>query len=233
MTDEALTWSFLELGVDGFVLAGSAPVSAAIVDVASKIPTVAVGGMDLDLPQVDTVVNDNHLGAALAVRHLLEFGHTRIAHLAGPPGVAASRLRIQGYQDTMRAAGLADRVVVEPGNMTEEGGYLAAVRLLGRGDRPTAIFAYNDMSCVGALSAAAALGVRVPEELSLVGFDNSLMARLRALWLTSVDVNSHAMGQQAARALLARIERPGAPGELLLLPPRLEVRGSSGPAPSG
>ena len=116
--------------------------------------------------------------------------------------------------------------------MTEEGGYRAAVRLLSRAERPTAIFAANDLSCIGALSAAAALGVQVPGELSLVGFDNSSLARLRALWLTSVDGAAYAMGEKAARMLLARIEHPDAPRETTLMPPRLEVRGSSGPAPA-
>jgi DNA-binding LacI/PurR family transcriptional regulator len=71
----------------------------------------------------------------------------------------------------------------------------------------------------------------VPGELSLVGFGNSHLARLRALWLTSVDGAAYAMGQRAARMLLARIARPDAPREVTLMPPRLEVRGSSGPAP--
>jgi DNA-binding LacI/PurR family transcriptional regulator len=116
--------------------------------------------------------------------------------------------------------------------MSEEGGYRAAVRLLTRPERPTAIFAANDMSCVGALSAAAELGVRVPEEVSLVGFDNSGLARLRALWLTSVDGAAPTVGQQAARTLLARIARPDEPRRVHLIPPRLEARGSSGPPPS-
>ena len=233
MMDETLTWSFLDLGVDGLVLAGSIPVSQAIIDIASTIPTVAVGGrgLDLDLPHVDVLANDNHLGGTLAVRHLIEFGHTRIAHISGLPSVAG-RLRMQGYQDTMRAAGLGGCVLIETGDMSEEGGYRATVRLLSRPDRPTAIFAANDLTCVGALSAATALGVQVPGELSLVGFDNSVFARLRALWLTSVDGSAYAMGQQAARMLLARIAHPDAPGQTQLLPPRLEVRGSSGPAPS-
>ncbi len=231
MMDETLTWSFLDLGVDGLVLAGSVPVSPTVTDVASKIPTVAVGGMDPGLPHVDVLANDNHLGATLAVRHLLDLGHRRIAHISGLPAAAGSR-RVQGYEDTMRLAGLGAHVLVERGDMTEEGGYRAAVRLLSRTDRPTAIFAANDMSCIGALSAAAALGVRVPGELSLVGFDNSALARLRALWLTSVDGTAYVMGQQAARTLMARIEHPDAPGETQLMPPRLEVRGSSGPAPA-
>jgi DNA-binding LacI/PurR family transcriptional regulator len=232
MMDETLTWSFLDLGVEGLVMAGSIPMSQAIAEAASKIPTVAVGGrgLELDLPRVDVLASDNHLGGTLAVRHLIEFGHTRIAHICGLPSIAG-RLRMHGYQDAMRAAGLEAHI--EAGDMSEEGGYRATVRLLSgsRGAaRPTAIFAANDLTCVGALSAAAALGVRVPEELSLVGFDNSMLARLRALWLTSVDGAAQEMGRQAARMLLARIERPDAPGETRLTPPRLEVRGSSGPA---
>jgi DNA-binding LacI/PurR family transcriptional regulator len=232
MLDETLTWSFIDLGVDGLVLAGSIPMSQVIIDAASQIPTVAVGGrgLDADLPRADILANDNHLGGTLAVRHLIELGHTRIAHIHGLPSVAG-RLRMEGYEDTMRAAGLGDYVHIEAGDMSEEGGYRATVRLLSGQDRPTAIFAANDLTCVGALSAAAALGVRVPEELSLVGFDNSVFARLRALWLTSVDATAFELGQRAARMLLARIERPDTPGETVLVPPRLEVRGSSGPAP--
>jgi DNA-binding LacI/PurR family transcriptional regulator len=236
MLDETLTWSFIDLGVDGLVLAGSIPMSQPIIDAASQIPTVAVGGrgLDVDLPRADILANDNHLGGTLAIRHLVELGHTRIAHIHGLPSVAG-RLRMQGYEDTMRSAGLGAYVRIEAGDMSEEGGYRATVRLLSGirvPDRPTAIFAANDLTCVGALSAAAALGVRVPEELSLVGFDNSVFARLRALWLTSVDATAFELGERAARMLLARIGRPGTPGETVLLPPRLEVRGSSGPAPA-
>ena len=166
MLDETLTWSFIDLGVDGLVLAGSIPMSQAIVEAAGKIPTVAVGGrgLDLDLPRADVLANDNHLGGTLAVRHLIELGHTRIAHISGLPSVAG-KLRMQAYEDTMRAAGLGEHVRIQDGDMSEEGGYRAAVRLLsgaGGTDRPTAIFAANDLTCVGALSAAAALGVRYP-----------------------------------------------------------------------
>jgi DNA-binding LacI/PurR family transcriptional regulator len=222
MLDETLTWSFLDLGVEGLVLAGPTTITSA----AGQIPTVAVGGVHPD--HVDVLAIDDHMGGTLAVRHLLDLGHSRIAHISGLPSAAGSQ-RMQGYQDTMRAVGLG--VLVEPGDMTEEGGYRAAVRLLSRAERPTAIFAANDLSCIGALSAAAALGVQVPAELSLVGFDNSSLARLRALWLTTVDSAAYQMGQHAARMLLARIEHPDAPREVTLMPPRLEVRGTSGPAP--
>ena len=197
--DETLSWSFLDLGVDGLVLAGSVLVSPAVTSVASRIPTVAVGGLDPGLPRVDVLASDNHLGGTLAVRHLIDLGHRRIAHISGLPG-AAGQLRLRGYEDAMRGAGLAADVAA--GDMTEEGGYRAAVQLLSRADRPTAIFAANDLSCTGALSAAAALGIRVPQELSLVGFDNSSLARLRALWLTSVD-GAHARHGPAGRPAAA------------------------------
>jgi DNA-binding LacI/PurR family transcriptional regulator len=233
LMDDTLTWSFLDYGVDGLVLAGSIPLSQAVLSVASTIPTVAVGGrgLDLDLPHVDVLANDNERGAALVVEHLTGLGHTRIAHISGLPSLAG-QLRMQGYQDAMRAAGLGADALLVPGDMSEEGGYRATVELLSRPDRPTAIFAANDLTCVGALSAATALGVRVPAELSLAGFDNSLFARLRALWLTSVDGTAHLMGQQAGQMLLERIEHPAAPAQTRLLPPRLEIRGSTGPVPA-
>jgi DNA-binding LacI/PurR family transcriptional regulator len=233
MMDDTLTWSFLDFGVDGLVLAGSIPLSEAVLSIASKIPTVAVGGrgLDLDLPDVDVLANDNERGARLVVEHLTGLGHTRIAHISGLPSLAG-QLRMQGYEDSMRAAGLGAQVLIDHGDMSEEGGYRSTVRLLSRPDRPTAIFAANDLTCVGALSAATALGIRVPEELSLAGFDNSLFARLRALWLTSVDGTAYQMGQQAGQMLLERIDNPGAPAQIRLLPPKLEVRGSTGPVPA-
>jgi DNA-binding LacI/PurR family transcriptional regulator len=233
MMDDTLTWSFLDFGVDGLVLAGSIPLSEAVLSIASKIPTVAVGGrgLDLDLPDVDVLANDNERGARLVVEHLTGLGHTRIAHISGLPSLAG-QLRMLGYEDSMRAAGLGAQVCIDHGDMSEEGGYRSTVRLLSRPDRPTAIFAANDLTCVGALSAATALGIRVPEELSLAGFDNSLFARLRALWLTSVDGTAYQMGQQAGHMLLQRIENPGAPAQIRLLPPKLEVRGSTGPVPA-
>jgi DNA-binding LacI/PurR family transcriptional regulator len=131
----------------------------------------------------------------------------------------------------MRAHGLAGTAVVEQGDLTEEGGYRAAVRLLSRPQRPTAVFAVNDMTCVGALSAAEECGLRVPRDLSLVGYDNTSLSRLRHLWLTTVDNASHEVGRRAAQRLLERIEEPDRPGEVDLATPYLEVRGTTGPPP--
>jgi DNA-binding LacI/PurR family transcriptional regulator len=174
---------------------------------------------------VDIVANDDEQGARLATEHLIRLGHRHIAHIAGHGAVGEQRRR--SFEATMREHGLADTAVVERGDLTEEGGYRATVRLLSRPKRPTAVFAVNDMSCVGALSAAEESGLQVPRDLSLVGYDNTYLSRLRHLWLTTVDNASHDVGRRAAQRLLDRIENPGRAGEVELATPSLEVRGST------
>jgi len=124
-------------------------------------------------------------------------------------------------------------VQVEPCDATEEGGYRAAVRLLGRPDRPTAIFAANDITCVGAMSAAQELGLQVPHDVSLVGYDNTSLAQIRHLWLTSVDNASAEVGTLASRALLRRIADPLSAATEQLIRPTLRVRGSTATPPPG
>ncbi len=142
-------------------------------------------------------------------------------------------LRRRGYEETMREHGLAAHIQVETGDHTDDGGYRAAVRLLRSPNPPTAIFAVDDLTCLGAQAAAAELGVPVPGRLSLVGYDNSQLARLRSIWLTSVDSVGAEVGRLAACTLAGRIEDPTRPAQLHLLTPSLQVRGSSGRAPDG
>jgi DNA-binding LacI/PurR family transcriptional regulator len=226
--DDSLLEGFLELRVDGLVLVGTMASSPTIVEAASVVPTVVAASRDIILPRVDVIANDDWIGTELAVAHLADLGHTRIAHLGGSLGAVAD-LRKRSYQETMRARGLAEHELIEPCDMTEEGGYRAAVRLLGRGDRPTAIFAVNDITCVGAMSAAQELGLRVPHDVSLVGYDNTSLAQIRHLWLTSVDNASAEVGRRAAGALLRRIAEPTIDEAEQLIRPTLRVRGSTGP----
>jgi DNA-binding LacI/PurR family transcriptional regulator len=230
-TDDALLQGFLELRVDGLVLVGAMASSPTIEEAATTVPTVVAASRDITLPAVDVVANDDWVGTELAVNHLIGLGHRRIAHLAGSRGAVAD-LRRRSYLDTMRANGLADSALLEPCDMTEEGGYRGAVALLTRPDPPTAIFAVNDITCVGAMSAAQQLGLRIPHDVSLVGYDNTSLAQIRHLWLTSVDNASSEVGQLAARALLRRIADPAADRAEQLIRPSLQVRGSTGP-PAG
>ncbi|KOV61868.1 LacI family DNA-binding transcriptional regulator [Streptomyces sp. MMG1121] len=218
---------FVDLGVDGLVLVGTVPDPGELGALARRMPVVVAGAREPLLPGVDVVAGDDERGARLATEHLLGLGHRRIAHLAGHGAVGA--LRRRGFEEAMRAHGAEP--LTEPGDLTEEGGYRGTVRLLSRPDRPTAIFAVNDMASVGALSAAGELGLRVPHDLSVVGYDNTSISRLRHLWLTTVDTAPHEIGRRAARCLLDRFERPGAEGRLRLAAPALEIRGTTGPPP--
>src|SRR6266568_2457076 len=225
---------FVDL-LDGLILAGTQANSPVIAEIASAVPTVTVGWRDIDLPRVDAVANDDLLGATLATRHLIELGHRRIAHISGRVSGTSNvvpKLRQQGYEDTMRACGLGEHIRIDWADFTEDGGYRATVRLLSGPEPPTAIFAVDDLTCVGAQSAASEMNVDVPGRLSLVGYANTKIARLRSIWLTSVDSAGFEAGRLAARTLLARVADPARPAELHLLPPALEVRGSTAPPPT-
>ncbi|MCX4997362.1 LacI family DNA-binding transcriptional regulator [Streptomyces longwoodensis] len=229
---EDLTRTFTDLRVDGLIAVGTLHDPQALRTAAGRVPTVVAGTREPVLPGVDIVAGDDELGARLATEHLIGLGHRHIAHIAGRGAVG--ELRRRSFEATMRQHGLAATATVEQGDLTEEGGYRATVRLLDRPRRPTAVFAVNDVTCVGALSAAEESGLRVPRDLSLVGYDNTSLARLRHLWLTSVDHAGHDVGRRAAQRLLDRIEDPGRPGAVELAAPALEVRGTTAPpAPPG
>ncbi|MET8610496.1 LacI family DNA-binding transcriptional regulator [Streptomyces misionensis] len=214
---------FLDLGVDGLVVVGTVPDAGALGALAHRMPMVVAGAREPQPDGVDVIAGDDERGARLATEHLLDLGHRRIAHLAGHGAVG--ELRRRGFEAAMRARGAEP--LVEPGDLTEEGGYRGTVRLLHRPQRPTALFAVNDMASVGALSAAEELGLKVPRDLSVAGYDNTSISRLRHVWLTTVDTAPHEVGRRAAHCLLDRFDRPGTPGRLHLAAPTLEIRGTT------
>jgi DNA-binding LacI/PurR family transcriptional regulator len=218
--------AFLEMRVDGLVLLSVVPES--LKEAAASVPVVVVG--ERDVVGVDIVVDDDELGASLAVDHLVELGHRRIAHIEGARSTTA-RYRRAGYEKAMHRHGLSAEIVVEAGDFTEDGGYRAARALLRRDRRPTAIFAPNDLVATGALSAADELGMRVPTQLSIVGYDNTHLAAIRHISLTSVDQPRRDMGRVAAEMLTARIGDPARVARQNLVVPHLVVRSTTGPAP--
>lgn len=220
--------TLVALGVDGLVVVGTTPEAEAVTTVAESLPVVLAGTMQPRLPRVDIAVDDDEAGGRLATEHLIALGHQRIAHLRGPGEVGD--LRHAGYQTVMREAGLEPHVHTD-GGMSEESGYAATRRLLTREPRPTAIFAFNDITAVGAMSAAADMGVRVPDDLSLVGYDDTYLARVRHISLTSVDNGNYTVGVQAGKFLVERLAAPALPARVFSVPTSLHVRGSSAPAP--
>jgi DNA-binding LacI/PurR family transcriptional regulator len=219
-----------DLRVDGLVLVGT-PTASAVDQVngaANPIPTVVAGTREPLLPTVDVVANDDYRGGRLATEHLLALGHRRVAHIVGEGEVG--RLRRAGYEAVMTNAGL-DPVAV-PGDWTEATGRQVGYALLHYSERPTAIFAANDLSAVGVLTAADELGIRVPHDLSVVGYDNTVFAKLDRLSLTTIDGHIAEVGQLAGRTLTARLSGDIGTAGTRLLSPALVVRSSTGPPPT-
>jgi DNA-binding LacI/PurR family transcriptional regulator len=218
---------FMELRVDGIVIAGDIQLDEDLARAATHTPAVVVGTRGFDLPASDLITNDDATGARLAVEHLIDLGHRDIAYLTAPTGSAA--LRAQSYVDTMARHGLQDYVRVATTDLTEHSGFEAMNGLLDSGRPPTAVFAANDILAVGALSAADERAVNVPDQVSLVGYDNTYLAGIRHLSLTTVDPVSREVGIRAAELLVERMADTALPRRSEMLTPRLIVRNSTAP----
>jgi DNA-binding LacI/PurR family transcriptional regulator len=218
----------LERRMDGIILISPKFSNRVIREVASSTPTVLVGRRTRE-PLVDNIVNDDYAGATLAVEHLAELGHRRIAHITGG-NYAGAGIRRRAYELTMRRLGFERHIQIAAGEFTDEGGYLGAQRLLsGQEGRPTAIFAANDLAAMGVLTAVHEAGLSVPGDLSLVGYDNSYLAQLSNVSLTSIDQPRHEMGILAARLLLERIMTKRTESRREVLKPSLVQRSTSAP----
>ncbi|OLF07898.1 LacI family DNA-binding transcriptional regulator [Actinophytocola xanthii] len=215
---QALT-GLLSFRPAGIALLGPVLPAAAISAAAAHTPLVLVSRSSR-LSTVDTVNDDGRVGSALAVDHLVSLGHKEIAHIDGGNG-SQSAPRRTGYLAAMRRHGLPPRVV--RGEYTEAAG-AAAVRQLLEPAPPTAVLAANDLNAVGAISALEAAGLSVPRDVSVVGYDNTWLAALRHVALTTVDQPRDEMGQLAATALLQRVRDGRADPARHLLAPRLVVR---------
>jgi LacI family transcriptional regulator len=173
------------------------------------------------------VRSDNRGGAALAVRHLLDLGHTRIAHIKGPVGVDVSEDRYAGYVDALTAAGVPTDpdLVIPSDTFSEESGSLALGELLARETEFSAIFAANDLIAIGAMFAAHERGMQLPDDFSLVGFDDVALARYTTPQLSTVRQDVAAMARAAVEVITADPPKPRR--RTTTLPVSLEVRGST------
>ncbi len=197
-----------------------------------SLPFVVI---DPRIPLDETIpaVSAGHAtGARDATEHLLSLGHRRIAAITGPPTWMASTERLNGYRAAMAAAGvLPDPKLVVPSDFRIDGGEAAAGTLLDLADPPTAIFGFNDNVAIGALQAARARGLRVPDDLSVAGFDDSEHAALVSPALTTVRQPLAEMGRIAVSLLLRLIENQSVETLRIELATRLIVRDSTAPAP--
>jgi DNA-binding LacI/PurR family transcriptional regulator len=213
---------FMSLRVDGIVIA-TEPSEGMFTGI--DVPVVVAGNRDLIVPGADIVANDDLAGARLATEHLIGLGHREIGHLTG--GGGAARLRAQGFKAVMSERALRPHIAQGQGLTTESDGYQAALKLLDENPSVTAIFAANDTMAFGAAGAARDRGLRIPEDLSLIGYDNSPLASANLLRLTTIDDRSGQVGIEAAKALLSRIKEPTAPPRTVLVQPELVTRAST------
>lgn len=232
-TSDHLGWERRYLSrISGTLADGAVLVTPTVVDVNYGAPIVAVDPHTgpIDLPTIDS---DNLRGARLATEHLLDLGHRRIAMLTGRPDLQSANLREQGYREALAAAGVPiDEGLIRNGAYDPEISKESARDLLAAPAPPTAVFAANDVSALATIEAADELGVRVPDDLSVVGFDNIPESVLSSPPLTTVEQPIRDMGHRAIDLLVQLIQ--GSPVEIshVTLDTSLVVRHSTGrPAP--
>ncbi|QSI76578.1 MULTISPECIES: LacI family DNA-binding transcriptional regulator [Niveibacterium] len=213
--------------VDGLiVLTGSLP-DEMLLRYATEVPLV-VTGRDLEGPNLMSLRFDDYVGARMATQHLIDLGHKRIAHVAGPLDHFDSIERLRGYREALVDAGIQpDDDLVVHADFHEPGGLLAINQLIAARTPFTAVFAANDQSAFGARLALHSHGIRVPEDISVVGFDDLPVSNYVVPPLTSVKQPAYEMGEIAARALVGMIH--GEPAKGRLPQPELIVRASSRP----
>lgn len=192
------------------------------------MPLVLVGRHPY-LEHVATVDVENREGARLATAHLLGLGHRRVATITGPQNMVVGIDRRDGYKQALTAAGITiDPALIVEGDFTQESGYSGMARLLALPAPPRAVFVASDAMAFGAMRAIGEAGLRVPEHVALVGFDDVPAAAYSSPPLSTVHQPCVELGAAAVRALVAQIDAPGPPPVAVRLPVTLKVRGTCG-----
>ena len=219
--------TLLQRQIDGLIYAAMYHQVLTPPPLLSTVPSVLLDARTED-GALPSVVPDEVGGALAAVTELLRHGHRRIGFVTNIDDIPATRGRAEGYRRALRQAGVdydPDLVVADEGS--PHGGYLAAISLLDRPNRPTALFCFNDRMAMGAYQASTALSLRVPSDVSIVGFDNQeVIADGLRPGLTTMALPHYEMGAWAVQTLLARLHEPNIDVEHAVLPCPLIRRAS-------
>jgi LacI family transcriptional regulator len=228
--DRALLARLLDGSLDGAILTTTLLTSSVPAELARRRFPFALLNRTVDDAPCDVCVIDNVAGAGLAAEALVRLGHTEIAALFGPSTTSTGRDREAGFRAVLDEAG-----IVLPGKRVRSGPFDFAHGHAGAGEllrsRPTAIFCANDVIALGAYNGLRAAGVRVPQELTLIGFDDIAVAAWEVFDLTTIRQGIDRMVQAAATMVLERIDDPGRPAEHVVLEPALVERGTHAPPP--
>ncbi len=218
--------------VDGLILATARRRDPAVQRLLEEGFPLVLVNRHTDPITPNAVVPADYAGSMTAIAHLVGLGHRRIAHIAGSDEMSTGHTRTLGYRDALEqhAIPFVPELLVE-GTYREQGGYEAMRGLLALPDPPTAVFAVNDLAASGAMRAVREAGLEVPDDISIVGFNDLSTVAPSTPGLTTLQLPIHAMGMAAAGRLLAQILGSSEFTEPVVLPVTLIVRGSTGPAP--
>ena len=219
--------TFLELRADGVVLVGPRLSTGEIAGAARTVPIVVVA-RGMRSKAVDSITNDERHGARLVVEHLVGLGHRAITHVDGGSGAGAPARRA-GYEEAMRGAKLAREIRIVAGDYTDLAGLAAADAILRSRRLPTAIFAANDLAAAAMIDRFENAGLRVPADVSIVGHDNTFLAALHHISLTTVDQPRPEMGRRAMALLVERMDGTRTATVNVRVTPSLVVRSTTGP----
>lgn len=228
--DEAETVSRLVFGrrVDGIILLSSR-VNDPLIEMLDKhnFPTVLIGRTD-GHPGILSVDNNNEQAAYDATQHLIIQGHERIGFVSGPPSLTVAHDRMQGYRRALREAGLPFRSewVVE-GEFLQQSGYRAMSFMMGLPERPSGLVVIDDVVGFGVLRGLTELGFKVPQDLSLVSFNNIALSELAQPPISSIDIGTYQLGYTASQMLVRLIQEESVHQSRIIIPHRLIVRESS------
>ena len=221
--------SLLHDRCEALILLGPQLPTSYLGDLAATMPVVVVARA-VRHHAVDVVRTDDAAGLGEAVDHLVDLGHRRIAHIDGgrAPGAAERR---RGYRAALQRHGLADTAQILPGGLTEDDGATAAEVLLDTPIRPTAVTVFNDRCATGVLDVLRREGLNVPNDLSVTGYDDSRLARLSQIALTTVGQDTQAITTAAITRAINRLDHATINGRELVIPPSLIVRKTTAPPP--
>jgi LacI family transcriptional regulator/LacI family xylobiose transport system transcriptional regulator len=231
--DERKVWfdHIISRGTRGVILLLSQLTERQTGELVSRgLPIVVIDPTAEPGPEVSSVGATNWSGGLAATKHLVDLGHRRVGIITGPPELLCSRARLDGYRAALERAGLSvDDEFVRPGDFRVRAGYEQAMALFALDARPTAIFAGNDLSALGVLRAAREAGLRVPEDLSVVGFDDIPLSAWSTPSLTTVRQPMMEMAAVAVRTLLDNADHGGTLKHRVELATDLVVRESTAP----
>jgi DNA-binding LacI/PurR family transcriptional regulator len=225
--EPAVVDTLLDFRCEALILLGPQLEDARLAVLGNRAPVVVVGRR-IQRPSVDVVRTADARGTGRVVDHLVELGHRRISHLSGGSGTIPND-RKSGYTRAMKRHGLDDDIDIIDGDFTEHAGILAARQLLRRKRRPTAVCAANDRSAIGLLDELRRSGIDVPGGIAVAGYDDSMLAQLAHIDLTTVSQEPLQQAKRAVAAVVERLDEGRQERVDVLLEPRLVIRHTTVP----